>query len=180
MSSLPPWFITFCRPETDRRAHLMRVLTALKCSVRLWENGQSSHLEVFKSHRPIPEAHEPLLMAHYDRVPGSPGANDNGAAVLALVDYLIRHQGRPSLRIYFSDREELSPGDSPKNQGSYALAQNWDRNAPPIPIVFDMVGKGDTLVLGHGALSHFRKIYPEGLPVDLDRPSRLRHRPGVG
>src|SRR5262249_33098646 len=83
-----------------------------------------------------------------DRVAGSPGANDNGASVLALVGYLSRKRNSPALRVVFTDGEELSAGQGAAEQGSYALASRWGRLPGLFPVVLDMTGIGDTFVLG--------------------------------
>ena len=52
-----------------------------------------------------------LLVAHYDSVPKSPGASDNGAAVAAALASLCELQGMPPLKndvlVLFSDGEEV-------------------------------------------------------------------------
>lgn len=52
-----------------------------------------------------------LLVAHYDSVPGAPGAADNGAAVVAVLEALRALQDGPTLAndvmVLFSDGEEV-------------------------------------------------------------------------
>ncbi len=85
-----------------------------------------------------PEAGTILLGAHYDTVPGSAGASDNGSGVAVLLEVARLFQERQterSLRLVFFDLEEIGL------HGSFAFATNPDwiadlRGA----IVVDMVG----------------------------------------
>ena len=53
-----------------------------------------------------------LLMAHYDSVPNSPGASDDGAAVASLLETLRALRGGPRLKndviFLFTDGEEVA------------------------------------------------------------------------
>lgn len=84
----------------------------------------------------------PLFCAHYDAVPGSSGANDNGAAVCILVDLAIelRRKGIPA-RFAFFDGEET------KNAGSKLYVSQLDRSTLTGVLNLDVCGYGDTLVI---------------------------------
>jgi hypothetical protein len=92
-----------------------------------------------------------ILVAHYDRTPGSPGANDNSAAVFQLLKTAMKLKEKKARRwfIVFTDKEELKEGEGIRNQGSYALAlglRNTGLGGARI-YSFDACGTGDTLVI---------------------------------
>ena len=91
-----------------------------------------------------------VLTAHYDRVPGSPGANDNSAAVFQLLKTAItlNEQKADQWIIIFADKEELKEGEEVRNQGSFSLAEKlrqWGLAQARI-FNFDACGTGDTFV----------------------------------
>lgn len=170
----PPWFKAFCRPDADRGAALSEGLKAALLTFETVTTGPHRHLQV-RGERPArPQPGETVLIAHYDRVAGSPGANDNGASVLALVDYLRRPRRGAALRVVFTDGEELGPHPVPSRQGSYGLATLWGPLPGLFPVVLDMTGIGDTLVLGHLAEQLIRQVRPEPVPTAADDYARLR------
>ncbi len=103
----------------------------------------------------LPDNGELLLVAHYDRQPGTPGANDNSASIRHLLDYLARQsvllrQGRQPRRVVFTDGEEIFGERSVHQQGARLLGELWkSAGRQPFVIVLDMTGVGDTFVLGH-------------------------------
>lgn len=101
------------------------------------------------------------LVAHYDRVEGTPGANDNSASVHHLLDFsrsLLKRSGPlknapewpGNLRIVFTDGEELGPALGPQEQGAFALGKFLTTLGARdgFFVVFDMTGIGDAFVLG--------------------------------
>lgn len=174
MAPLPPWFEWFCRLDSDRLQVLVQVLHGASIPFELVRTGRFRHVQVRGERSPLPQGGEKVLVAHYDRVAGSPGANDNGASVLALVDYLMRPRKTPALRVVFTDGEELSTGQGAADQGSYALARHWGPVPGLFPVVLDMTGIGDTLVLGHLGEALIRRTRPEARPDDLDAYARTR------
>jgi hypothetical protein len=174
MGSLPPWFSSFCDLGSDRLQVLVRVLHAAGLPVELVKTGDHRHVQVRAGRPPVPVPGEKVLVAHYDRVPGAPGANDNGASVLALVDYLRRPRRGAALRVVFTDGEELGPGASASDQGAFSLATHWGPIAGVVPVVFDMTGIGDTLVLGHLGEHLVRRTGAVSTPTDLDTYARNR------
>jgi Iap family predicted aminopeptidase len=101
----------------------------------------------FKGQNPV------ILTAHYDRVPGSPGANDNSAAVFQLLKAALRlgEQKIDKWIIIFTDKEELQTGEGIQNQGSYSLAKKlrgMGLNNARI-FNFDACGTGDTFVFSN-------------------------------
>lgn len=175
MAPLPPWFRLFCAPEADRLRVLAQVLHGASIPFELVKTGDFRHVQVRGSLPAVPAPGETVLLAHYDRVLGSPGANDNGASVLALVDYLRRPR-KAVLRVIFTDGEELGPGGQAADQGAYALARHWGPVERLFPVVLDMTGLGDTVVLGHLGEELIRRTRPGARPTDLDDYGRTRLR----
>jgi len=92
-----------------------------------------------------------IFVAHYDRVMGSPGANDNSIAVFHLLNVANNFikRGVNQWIILFTDKEELKKGESFENQGSFALGQklkSWGLEKAKI-FNFDSCGTGDTFVI---------------------------------
>ena len=172
--ALPAWFHSFCDPAADRLKVLAQALHGALIPFELVKTGSFRHVQVRFARNPLPLPGEKVLIAHYDRVPGTPGANDNGASVLALVDYLRRPRKGATLRVVFTDGEELPPGASPSDQGSYALARHWGVVPGLVPVVLDMTGIGDTVVLGHLGEQLVRRTRAENLPTALDAYAQRR------
>ena len=113
----------FC--DGERRLGLSSRLSKLQRPVHVWKEGTRTHFYV-------PYAQgvgDPLtILAHYDAVPGSPGANDNGASVFHLLDFLRRKPTnlRP-LHILFTDGEELMSGQGYKDQGVFSLGSRFQK-----------------------------------------------------
>jgi Peptidase family M28 len=145
----PSWFFDFCQPEADRFLVLTSKLKALGVDFFPLQLGSYRHIHVPGPRPKHPSAGEKILLAHYDRFPGSPGANDNGSSVLHIIEYLAgaRKKSAP-LRVVFTDGEELRK-DKNIHQGSYWLGKLWSEVSHLFPMVLDMTGIGDTFVLGH-------------------------------
>jgi hypothetical protein len=113
-----------------------------------------------------------VLVSHYDRVPGSPGANDNSAAVFQLIEAAMLLQKEDIRRWFmiFTDKEELSDGQSICDQGAYTLATGLHKAkfGTHKVFIFDACGSGDTLVISTVA---------DYLTKNDDRPgtTRIRH-----
>jgi hypothetical protein len=94
-----------------------------------------------------------MLVAHYDRVEGSPGANDNSIAVFHLLRaaMILTQRGLENWMIVFTDKEELSSGENFESQGSFTLAQKlkaWGLDKAKI-FNFDACGTGDTFIFSN-------------------------------
>ncbi|NNM54134.1 MAG: M28 family peptidase [Spirochaetales bacterium] len=145
------WFQKFCSLSANRKEMLGDALgfwgEIHEISTPPWTHWQTQ--------RGLPENGELILVAHYDRHPGTPGANDNSASVRHLLDYLARQpmlvqQGRQPRRVVFTDGEEIFGKRSLQQQGACLLGQLWkSAGRQPFVIVLDMTGIGDTFVLGH-------------------------------
>jgi hypothetical protein len=121
-----------------------------------------------------------ILAAHYDRVPGSPGANDNSAAVFLLLETAmrLREDRAEGWLIIFTDREELSPGESLTRQGSYALGLGL-KNAGfggGMVYSFDACGAGDTLIISTTAEELLKAEGGPGVRRARQRVRELRDR----
>ncbi|MDR3249157.1 MAG: M28 family peptidase [Treponema sp.] len=97
-----------------------------------------------------------ILAAHYDRAPGSPGANDNSVSVFLLLKTAQKLQAEnlASLPwiIILTDKEELHYGQGIREQGSYSLAETLRLGGLGLArvFIFDACGTGDTLVISTG------------------------------
>lgn len=98
------------------------------------------------------------IISHYDRVSGSPGANDNSFANFALADFaasLIKNPGfAHNIRIFFTDGEELGE-EGVSAQGAFALADLFRKLGIKNDdvYVFDSCGRGNVAVLAQAGLS---------------------------
>lgn len=91
------------------------------------------------------------VLAHYDRVESSPGANDNSSSVFLLMEWAVRLSKKSSphnIRLLFTDGEELG-GDGVKSQGAYDLAQLFKKLGliDDLIFVFDCMGRGNIPVI---------------------------------
>lgn len=134
-------------------------------------------------------AYDPLfrmktVVAHHDRVGGTPGANDNSAACFQLMRFAERlarwDRERPAgakeahnVKIVFTDGEEAAGTKGVAGQGSFALGSGFRklRMTDEDVYVLDATGRGDTLVLSTAALPS-----REGSGREGTRPSRLATR----
>jgi Zn-dependent M28 family amino/carboxypeptidase len=86
-----------------------------------------------------------ILIAHHDAVPGSPGANDNAAAVGILLQLLSRLAAAPPtrlrVRVLFSAAEELG------YLGARAYVRAADLRGAAGALSLELCGIGDTLAL---------------------------------
>ncbi|WP_010261147.1 M28 family peptidase [Treponema primitia] len=160
MQEAPPYhrFKDFLAPGADRYKILGDLLEELGFGYSSIVLGRSEHrLRHFfvLPHRGqgfLPGEYPTIvLVAHYDRVAGSPGANDNSAAVFMLLEAALRMRD-DKLRnwlIIFTDKEELGPGEGIRDQGSYGLAKGLRETALKDCryYIFDACGSGDTLII---------------------------------
>jgi len=93
-----------------------------------------------------------VLGAHYDAVPEAPGANDNGAAVVQLLESASRLHAtsvagapEPDVTFCFWDHEELF--GSPF-MGSKLYLENQAWALPARAVVYDVTGVGEFFVSG--------------------------------
>jgi hypothetical protein len=152
-----PWqkFMDFISPEADRFAILNETLKEAVLEYKVAEIAGSRHIIVTP---PSPEreksiGHHPpvILVAHYDRAEGSPGANDNSAGVFLLVETAMKliKKNKSDWLVIFTDREEIKSGGKLKSQGAYGLAEYLKKLKMEKSKIFsfDACGTGDTLII---------------------------------
>ena len=155
-----PWqyFMEFISPTADRLTILKEVLEKAGLEYNILEFTGYRHIIVAPHNQMsfIPT----LLIAHYDRAQGSPGANDNSAGVFILIETAIKlkQKNANGWRIIFTDGEELRTGESIQTQGSYSLAGAFKNSRVEISRIFcfDTCGSGDTLIIST-TLEHLLK-----------------------
>jgi hypothetical protein len=148
------YFKDFIAPEVDRFRFLSSLLEDLHFGFSAILLGNLRHFFVLP-HRGqgfLPgEIPSVVLVAHYDRVEGSPGANDNSAAVFMLLEAALKMREKKirNWLIIFTDKEELSPGEGIREQGSYTLARGLRKTVLRKSrfYIFDACGSGDTLLI---------------------------------
>lgn len=95
------------------------------------------------------------VVAHYDRVPQSPGANDNSAAVFCLLQWAVKLFNQKSfhnVRLIFTDGEEMTE-NGVESQGAFAIASLFNKlEINDDVFVFDCMGRGDVPVLAETVL----------------------------
>jgi hypothetical protein len=160
MWTRPPYhrFTDFLAPGADRYRILGELLEAMgfgysTIALNSPEGGKRRHFFVFPQRGQgfFPGNLLTVLAAHYDRAAGSPGANDNSAAVFMLLEaaLTLREEGQQNALIIFTDKEELSPGEGIREQGSYGLSLRLRETAlrDCRYFIFDACGTGDTLII---------------------------------
>jgi len=153
-------FFDFIAPDADRFGVLQQHIQRLGLNSVVIPVGENRHFFIFPrginlkpragGAFPFRGQSPVVLTAHYDRVPGSPGANDNSAAVFVLLKAALMLNGQNVGRwiIIFTDKEELRKGEGIQEQGSFSLAEKlrlWGFGKARI-FNFDACGTGDTFV----------------------------------
>jgi hypothetical protein len=154
-------FFDFIAPDADRYTILLALTEKLMFNSVVIPVEGNSHFFIFPqgySLKPSAGGIFPfrgqspvILVAHYDRVAGSPGANDNSAAVFQLLKAALRlnELGSDYWIIIFTDKEELGAGEGIRDQGSFTLAEKlrtWGLGDARV-FNFDACGTGDTFVI---------------------------------
>jgi hypothetical protein len=150
----PPFhrFFEFIAPEAKRFDILRSLLLEMGLNHMVFPVEGNRHFLIFPPGTGLPFQNRPamVLAAHYDRAPGSPGANDNSAAVFLLLRAAQKNQG--SWVIILTDKEELREGQGIRDQGAYSLGEALRRNGIGAAklFIFDACGAGDTLIISTG------------------------------
>lgn len=155
------WYEAFTHKDCDRRQWIQDTLAQNGIDSGIVATGDSRHVMV----RFRPQAYDASLrfrtvLAHYDRFPGSPGANDNSSSVLGVIAWALRlrnYRGAHNVRIFFTDGEEMG-GEAcagVSSQGAYGLATLYRQLGitGDDVYVFDCCGRGDVPVLATCKLS---------------------------
>src|SRR5574344_536850 len=154
MGFLPAEFSTYIAPQTDRCAFIQDWLFAHGVTSAVAQiDGKNHTLVQFASEAYIPRFKIKTVIAHYDRVAGSPGANDNSAADWQLMNWAVELKKATSfhnVRIFFTDGEELGWNTGVSEQGAYGIASTFKKLGitKDDVYVFDCCGRGEVPILG--------------------------------
>ena len=161
MYQIPELFKTYISPTCNRKSFIQSYLNAAGIDTAVISMEGKNHIYVkFSQAQYNPMFRIKTVIAHYDRVEGSPGANDNSAADFAMLEWAVRLSKMPgfhNIRLIFTDGEELASAGV-ASQGSYPLAQLFRKLGimNDDVYVFDCMGRGDVPVLTE-------TILPKGL-----------------
>ncbi len=153
MTFLPDSFETFISPKCDRKQFILDTLTKEGINCGVVPLGDSRHILVnfpLSSYNPMFKTK--TVIAHYDRVESSPGANDNSAACFQIMDWAVKlskMDAPHNVRIFFTDGEELGANGGVVEQGAYGIAAKF-RNLGILNddvYVFDCCGRGNIPVI---------------------------------
>ncbi|MDR2160001.1 MAG: Zn-dependent exopeptidase M28 [Treponema sp.] len=152
-------FADFIAPGADRYGILGSLIDMMGFNSLVFPVGERRHFFILPRGRrfkaaggfPFRGQSPVILAAHYDRVAGSPGANDNSAAVFQLLRTALRLTELETgyWIMIFTDGEELGAGEGFENQGSFALAELLRQGGlgDARVFIFDACGTGDTLII---------------------------------
>ncbi|MBQ2601372.1 MAG: M28 family peptidase [Treponema sp.] len=154
----PELFLEYIKPDADRADFIQNFLMERGVkSHRTLIDGKSHILVQFDSRFYNPQFKIKTVIAHYDRAPGSPGANDNSAADWMIMNWAVTLQQMRTfhnVRIIFTDGEELGWNIGVSEQGAFGLASVFRRLGMTDDdiFVFDSCGRGDVPVLAKTVL----------------------------
>jgi len=153
-------YFDFIAPNADRYAILIDCINTLNLNSAVIDVAGNRHIFIFppgqKSLRrsggvfPFNKLSPYLFSAHYDRVPGSPGANDNSIAVFHLLNtaIILAKRGIDKWIMVFTDKEELMAGEGIENLGSFTMGEklkSWGLEKAKI-YNFDACGSGGVFI----------------------------------
>lgn len=144
-------FISFIHPKTQRLLFIRNWLSErnIESSVISLEN--KNHIFIrFPQNQYNPTFKIKTVIAHYDRVAESEGANDNSFAVFTLMNWalkLSKSKTTHNIRLILTDGEEAANGLN--SQGAFHLAGFLQKIgiAQDEVYVFDCMGRGNIPVL---------------------------------
>lgn len=152
MYLIPSEFKNFIAADCNRQKFICDYLKSFGVETAIISIEGKNHIYVkFPLSQYNPMFKIKTVIAHYDRVDGSPGANDNSAAIFCLMETAValsRSSAAHNMRLIFTDGEELGEGGV-KDQGAYHLASLFKRlNILNDDIfVFDSMGRGEVAVI---------------------------------
>ncbi|MBP5157193.1 MAG: M28 family peptidase [Treponema sp.] len=171
MDFLPAEFKAYIAPGADRAGILQDYLhdRGVESAIAAID-GRQHILVQFDSRFYNPQFKIKTVIAHYDRVEGSPGANDNSAANFQIADWageLAKWQGIHNVRIFFTDGEELGWNNGTLLQGAYGIANVFKRLGITNDdiYVFDSCGRGEVPILA-------RTVLPPKVPAGFAKAFR--------
>ena len=164
----------------DRFTRLAEILRGVKLDFEILQVAGNRHFLLGPPSSPLPKGRVTILTAHYDRAPGSPGANDNSVSVFLLIKTALElGSGEDkNWRIIFTDREELGEGEGLKDQGAYTLAgelRNRGLGSARI-FVFDACGAGNGFIISTAAERLLKKESGSGADKTRNLVRSLRNR----
>ncbi len=177
MYTIPSVFKDFIATDCDRATFIQNYLNQAGIEAPIMQMEGKNHIYVkFPQSQYNPMFRIKTVIAHYDRFPGSPGANDNSAAVFCLMEWArsvvepvetlynresVKNRAERvglglsnviqfhNIRLIFTDGEELGAAGGVAEQGAFPLAQVFRRlgiTSDDI-YVFDCMGRGDVPIL---------------------------------
>lgn len=150
--ALPPDFIDFLQPDCNRKEFIQEKLLSYGINSSSIVIDGKSHIYVdFSKNNYNTRFKIKTLVAHYDRVPSSTGANDNTSGVFALIEAAKRLSTSDfvhNTRIIFTDGEE-DGRFGVLEQGAFSLAKRLKElnSIDGEVFVFDCVGRGEVPVI---------------------------------
>ncbi len=155
MYTIPSEFNDFIAADCDRAAFIQNYLNRAELEAPVLQMEGKNHIYVkFPQSQYNSMFRIKTVIAHYDRFQGSPGANDNSAAVFCLLEWAIKlaRFAQPlfhNIRLIFTDGEELGAAGGVAEQGAFPLAQVFRRLGITNDdiFVFDCMGRGDVPIL---------------------------------
>ena len=172
-------YIKFLETDTDRSNFIVNYLEKRGVKTTVINIGGKKHIYLnFLNEQYNGYFRLKTLIAHYDRVPGTPGANDNSFAVFTMMNWAVNLNVRPiqhNVRIIFTDGEETCSSESEgafsesvfsvnnlssakksviQSQGAYQLGLSLRKNMHTGEdfYVFDCMGRGTVPVLAKAPL----------------------------
>ena len=145
-------FKEFIKPDADRKAFIQNYLNGIGLDCPVIQIDGKNHLYVsFPKNQYNSIFRVKTIIAHYDRVKDSPGANDNSSSVYAFLGFakrLTERQGCHNIRMIFSDGEENGE-NGVASQGAFGLAKLFKRLGITKDDVyaFDCMGRGNIPIL---------------------------------
>lgn len=170
-----PLFESFVTQGLDRVEFITRYLTAHNVPCRTVTIQRQRHVIVRYSGASYnPLFRQKILAAHYDRTPGTPGANDNSAACMQLMIFakqLTQYPSFHNITIIFTAGEEAGAGGITK-QGAFSLGSGLRQlNLHKEDIfVFDLCGCGDTAIISQAGIFGRKKSLTKNI-VNLHKRS---------
>ncbi|MBB5218010.1 MAG: M28 family peptidase [Treponema sp.] len=153
MSFLPEEFLEYISPDCNRMQFIRDYLKKFGVESAVCAIDGKNHILVqYGSSAYNPQFKIKTVIAHYDRVSGSPGANDNSAADFQLMNWAVTLKDYPgfhNVRIFFTDGEELGWNTGVSEQGAFGIAKTFSRLGIKNDdvYVFDACGRGSVPVL---------------------------------
>ncbi|MBO5731670.1 MAG: M28 family peptidase [Treponema sp.] len=151
-------FQKFIHPDCNRRQFILDMLKDFGVpAVPLSLEGAHHILVKFPPSAYNPQYKMKTVLAHYDRVDTSPGANDNSAAVFQIIYWarrLLRFPGFHNVQIIFSDGEEMGGSEGVAEQGAFGIATKFRSLGLTQQDVyaFDCCGRGDFVILSQAGM----------------------------